>query len=63
MRTDDYTQTEAWAAGVAQAERALALQPPDDGTLGVTLNRYPERVTYKLCRQCHHERGSRFCPH
>lgn len=62
MRIDP-TQTEAWARGVARAERQLALQPPDDGTISVSLVRYPERTSFKMCLACHWERGSARCPH
>lgn len=62
----DYTQTEAWERGVRLAEEHLALQPPPDGTVTVSLDRHgsgDDRPHFKLCLACHHERGSKFCPH
>lgn len=59
----DWTESEAWARGIAEAERQLALQPPADGTISVTLNRYPERVTYRMCLLCHRDRDSSLCSH
>ena len=59
----DWTESEAWARGIAEAERQLALQPPADGAISVTLNRYPERTSYTMCLLCHRERGSMLCPH
>lgn len=62
----DHTQTEAWARGVAAAEAELALIPPDDGTVSVSLDRHRSGEDYpyfKLCLACHHERGSALCAH
>jgi hypothetical protein len=62
----DYTQTAAWARGVALAESELALLPPDDGTASVSLDRHgsgEDRPYFKLCLTCHHERGSTRCAH
>jgi hypothetical protein len=58
--------TEAWARGIAEAERQLALQAPDDGTVSVSLDRHgsgEDRIYFKMCLACHRERGSTLCPH
>lgn len=59
----DPTQTEAWARGIERAAIEAAQRPPDDGTISVSLVRYPERTSFKMCLACHHERGSALCPH
>jgi hypothetical protein len=56
-------QLAAWQRGLAQAEADFALQPPDDGTLSASLNRYPERTSFKMCLTCHRDRESEACPH
>lgn len=59
----DYTKTAAWARGLALAAEELALLPPDDGTMSVSLVRYPERTSFKMCLVCHNDRESARCPH
>lgn len=62
----DYTKTEAWAAGEAEALRQIALQPPDDHTISVSLDppgHDPDREYFKLCLLCSHKRGSKGCGH
>lgn len=62
----DYTQTEAYHRGVELAADQLALQPADDGTLSVSLDRHgsgDDPVTFKMCLACHRDRTSSACPH
>lgn len=62
----DYTRTAAWERGVAEAEAALALIPPPDGTITVSLDRHgsgDDRPHFKLCLTCHNDRESTRCPH
>lgn len=61
----DYTTTEAWARGVELALAQLALQPPDDHTVSVSLDPpgHGDRTYYKLCQLCGWDRRSESCPH
>lgn len=64
----DYTQTKAWRDGVERARTQLALQPPDDHTVSVSLERGdpsdPGSVEFiKLCKLCGWPRASKRCPH
>lgn len=61
----DYTETQAWLDGVERAKEQLALQPPDDHTVSVSLDPpgHGDRTYYKLCSLCGWARGSERCPH
>lgn len=62
----DYSQTKAWRRGIRLAADQLALQPADDGTLSVSLDRHgsgDDPVTFKMCLTCHEDRASGRCPH
>lgn len=59
-----YTGTAAWKRGVAAAEADLALMPPDDGTIDVSLDRHgsgDDRPWFKLCLTCHRDRSTNMC--
>lgn len=58
------TDTDPWKRGVAAAEAALALKPPDDGTVDVSLDRHgsgDERPHFRMCLTCHRDRA--VCEH
>lgn len=63
----DYTQTEAWMRGVELAKAQLALQPPDDHTVSVSLDPpghdLYDRPYYRLCQLCGWARDGELCPH
>jgi len=54
-------ETDAWDRGVALATEHLALRPPEGAWISVSLNRYPERTSWKMCVTCHGDWKS--CPH
>ncbi len=54
-------ETAAWDRDVALATEHLGLRPPPDGSISVSLNRYPERTSFKMCVACHADFTT--CPH
>jgi hypothetical protein len=62
----DYARSEAFRRGTEAAVARLALQPPDDHTVSVSVEgetSYDDRTFYKMCQLCTWPRASDLCPH
>jgi hypothetical protein len=60
------TSSDAYRRGVAQADAAAALAPPESDAIAVSVATYNgniERDYFKLCRLCGWGRDSGRCPH